>query len=102
MIQNDEPSFPIHLIEKDSYLLELSRYIHLNPVKAGMVEKPQDYPHSSYKSYVETKEDEFVVNELILDMMSKKRKLALAKYRSFVEGINMEFYGMVLKGFLFR
>jgi len=40
------------LVDVDSYLLELSRYIHLNPVKAGIVEKPQDYPYSSYKSFI--------------------------------------------------
>lgn len=38
------------LIDHDSYLLELSRYIHLNPVKAGMTEKPEDYAFSSYAS----------------------------------------------------
>ena len=32
------------LIEKDAYVLETSRYIHLNPVRANMVEHPQDYP----------------------------------------------------------
>lgn len=31
------------LVDKDNYLLELSRYIHLNPVRAGIVEKPEDY-----------------------------------------------------------
>ena len=36
------------LIEEDSYFLEVSRYIHLNPVKAGMVKKPIDYQYSSY------------------------------------------------------
>ena len=40
------------VIEKDSYLLELSRYIHLNPVRANMKERPEDYPHSSYLEYV--------------------------------------------------
>ena len=38
------------LIDRDSYLLELSRYIHLNPVRAKLVEKPQDYPYSSYSA----------------------------------------------------
>jgi len=82
--------FKAILIEKDNYLLELSRYIHLNPVKAGMVEKPQDYPHSSYKSYIETKDDELVYRELILGMMSKKIKQALSQYRNFVEGVNVD------------
>ena len=78
------------LVQKDDYLLALSRYIHLNPVKAGIVEKPQEYPHSSYKSYTETKDNEFVYRELILSMMSKRRKLAFPKYRTFVEGVNID------------
>ena len=78
------------LIQKENYLLELSRYIHLNPVKAGMVEKPQGYPHSSYKSYTETRDDEFVYRALILNMMSEKKKLALSKYRNFVEGVKVD------------
>ncbi len=39
------------LIEDDSYFLEVSRYIHLNPVKAGMVGKPADYEYSSFGIY---------------------------------------------------
>ncbi|MGD9591804.1 MAG: transposase [Candidatus Berkiella sp.] len=40
------------LIDDDSYLLQVSRYIHLNPVEALVCEKPIDYPWSSYKYYV--------------------------------------------------
>ena len=40
------------LVEEGAYLLELSRYIHLNPVRAGVVEKPEDYGHSSLADYV--------------------------------------------------
>jgi len=39
------------LIDADSYLLELIRYIHLNPVRAGMVRSPEEYPWSSHSSY---------------------------------------------------
>ena len=40
------------LIEDDRYFLEVSRYIHLNPVKAGMVREPLSYEYSSYGLYV--------------------------------------------------
>lgn len=43
------------LVEKDEYAGELSRYIHLNPVRAKIVERPEDYEWSSYRSYIETK-----------------------------------------------
>ncbi|MCK9605913.1 MAG: transposase [Methylomonas sp.] len=38
------------LVEKDSYLLELSRYVVLNPVRAGMVNDVADWPWSSYRA----------------------------------------------------
>ena len=40
------------VVEADQYALELSRYIHLNPVRAGIVEAPEHYRWSSYSSYV--------------------------------------------------
>lgn len=38
--------------EADSYALELSRNIRLNPVRAKLTEKPEDYSWSSYHSYI--------------------------------------------------
>jgi hypothetical protein len=40
------------LVEKDGYLLELARYVVLNPVRAGMVARPEDWPWSSYRAMV--------------------------------------------------
>ncbi|MFT7880917.1 MAG: hypothetical protein ABXS91_11055, partial [Sulfurimonas sp.] len=40
------------VVEEDRYLLQLMRYIHKNPVKAGIVESPGDYPWSSYNAYM--------------------------------------------------
>jgi len=40
------------LVDIDEYAQELSRYIHLNPVKTGMVEKPEQYRWSSYQDYI--------------------------------------------------
>jgi len=39
-------------VDKDNYLLELVRYIHLNPIRAGRVVKPEQYRWSSYKEYL--------------------------------------------------
>jgi REP element-mobilizing transposase RayT len=38
------------LVDKEAYLLELSRYVVLNPVRAGMVESPEQWPWSSYRA----------------------------------------------------
>ena len=45
------------LILNDRYFLEVSRYIHLNPVKAGMVREPAAYEYSSYGAYAPCDED---------------------------------------------
>ena len=74
------------LVDVDSYLLELSRYVHLNPVKVKMVSRPEDYPYSSYKSYISSwKKDALVHNDVILGMLSKEKKIAKKSYKAFVE-----------------
>jgi REP element-mobilizing transposase RayT len=40
------------LVDQDAYALELSRYLHLNPVRAGISQRPADYAWSSYRNYV--------------------------------------------------
>lgn len=42
------------LVDDDRYLLQVSRYIHLNPVEAGLIECPLNYPWSSYSTYFNT------------------------------------------------
>jgi len=37
------------LVDKDNYFLAVDRYIHLNPVRAGMVQRPEDFRWSSYR-----------------------------------------------------
>ena len=41
------------LIDRESYLLECGRYVELNPVRAGLVREPREYPWSSYRAYAE-------------------------------------------------
>ena len=43
-----EGRYKASIVEEESYLLSCYRYIELNPVRAGMVERPEDYPWSSY------------------------------------------------------
>jgi putative transposase len=40
------------LVDADSYLLRVNRYIHLNPVVEGLVSSPAAYPYSSYRAYL--------------------------------------------------
>lgn len=73
------------LVDKDSYLLELSRYLHLNPVRAKIVEKPEDYPHSSYGSYISDRKEEIVTRHMILSMLSGTGENRGERYKVFVE-----------------
>lgn len=72
------------LVDADSYFLELSRYVHLNPVRANIVPNPEDYPYSSYSTYISNKKGGLVHTDLILGMMSQKRGVAIKRYRGFV------------------
>jgi REP element-mobilizing transposase RayT len=62
------------LVEEDSYLLELVRYIHRNPLRAGMVEMLGDYSWSSHHGYLSTaKAWEWLNKDFILSILSGKR-----------------------------
>ena len=74
------------IVEKDSYLLELSRYVHLNPVRAGYVRRPEEYKWSSYNIYMGNKDDKLVDTKAILRYFkTQDRKDAQLGYRDFVE-----------------
>lgn len=73
------------VVDKDSYLLELSRYLHLNPVRANMVTRPEEYPYSSYGAYIKAVADTRVATATILEMLAAKPGDARRKYKSFVE-----------------
>jgi REP element-mobilizing transposase RayT len=73
------------VVDKDSYLSEVSRYLHLNPVRAGNVHLPEEYLFSSYTSYIKNRKDELLTKDLILGIMHDNRRTAIKKYREFVE-----------------
>jgi putative transposase len=73
------------LVDKDSYLLELARYVVLNPVRAGMVKNAQDWPWSSYRAMIrEAASPPWLQTDWLLGQFSVQRKRAIAKYVDFV------------------
>lgn len=73
------------LVEKDSYLLELSRYVVLNPVRANMVRDAGKWPWSSYRAMIgEQSAPQWLDTEWLLSQFSVQRKRAKAKYKDFV------------------
>ncbi len=74
------------LIEKESYLLELSRYIVLNPVRARMVRSAKDWPWSSYRATAGiVQSHDCLTTDWILSTFGKQRKRAQQHYRDFVQ-----------------
>ncbi|BDV43603.1 transposase [Geotalea uraniireducens] len=87
------------LIEADEYLVELSRYIHLNPVKAGMVEKPEQHKWSSYQGFTgQCKAPEWLKTGFIWGCFATKEAVAQKKYRGFVEDMSGKEYESPLTG----
>jgi putative transposase len=73
------------LIQKEAYLLEVARYVVLNPVRARMVRSPEDYPWSSYRAMVgEDAAPEWLETRAILSAFGRTEADAVAGYRSFV------------------
>jgi REP element-mobilizing transposase RayT len=74
------------IVDKDAYLVTLSRYIHLNPVRANLVDRPENGRWTSYWSYVNGKgSDELVSSEDTLRCFSVRKGDAGRKYKMFVE-----------------
>jgi len=72
------------LIDSDSYLLQVSRYIHLNPVEAKIAKKPEAYPWSSYRAFTGLQSiPDWLETQAVLGMVSQKH--TLNTYKSYVE-----------------
>ena len=88
------------LCQKDQYLLQLIRYIHLNPVRAGMVRSPERYRYSGDHVYLQGKATETIDPATVLSMLGGKQA-----YRRFVqdglsEGHKEEYYAVEDQRFL--
>ena len=72
-------------IEDDRSLLAVIRYIHNNPVKAGLVEKPEQYRWSSYASYLfpHKPEAKMVETAFILSIIANDQKTAIHEFKRF-------------------
>ena len=75
--------FKSEIINNEAYLLEVIRYIHNNPVKAGMVKNSTDYHWSSYNFYITNKDSALVNKELILSIFSNKPEEGINSFIQF-------------------
>ncbi len=91
------------IVDNESYLLELCRYVVLNPVRAHLVAQPQDWKWSSYLPTAgATKPPDYLTIDWILAQFSQRKKRAQELYRQFVmEGMTKETPWKDLQGQIF-
>lgn len=84
--------FTAILVEKEAYLLELCRYVVLNPVRAGIVKHPKEWSWSSYRATAgEERIPEGLTVDWLLGQWGRQRGRAQSAYRQFVrEGIHRQ------------
>lgn len=68
-------------VGSDEYILHLSRYIHLNPVRAKLVYRPEEWEFSSYRSYITDNDEGLVRISVAMNICGGAKE-----YRKFVEG----------------
>ena len=88
------------VVDADEYLMELARYIVLNPVRAKMVERPEEWPWSSYVAMGNRRAaPDWLEVDGMLACFGEKRRAAVTAYRRFVmAGIGRESPWAELKG----
>ena len=60
-----EERFQVIHVDRDEYLLHLCRYIHGNPVKAGLVQSPEDWAYSNYPDWIGLRTGDLVDREFV-------------------------------------
>jgi len=73
------------VVESDSYALELVRYVHRNPLEAGVVDNLQKYQWSTHKIYLsDSKKYKWLHKDYILKLFSKSKPESIRLYKQFV------------------
>ena len=82
--------FKSKLIQKDAYFLEVSRYIHCNPVKAGLAPTPEAYPYSSLGEYMGRRFPAIIKRDKVEKLIDRSVK-GMNNYIKFVRaGVNLD------------
>jgi putative transposase len=78
--------FRDHIVDGQDYLMALTRYVAMNPVRAGLVERPEDWPWSSYRQTVGASANEsFVATQLTLNLFGDDLVLAQSSFAAFLK-----------------
>jgi putative transposase len=80
-----ESRFNSNIVDTDRYFVTVERYIHLNPVRAGMVSKPEDYLWSSYAHRFSGRFANYIDHNTPLEYFGQSRRQQLKEYQIFTE-----------------
>lgn len=75
--------FKSEVVEDLPYLLNVLRYIHQNPLKAGIVGNVSNYKWSSYSEYVGDSKSKIIEKDFILGLFNTDKTLALTHFKKF-------------------
>ena len=88
------------ICDKDKYLLALVRYIHLNPVRAGLAKRPEGYSHSGHGSYLISGTPKVIEAKPILHLLGGKKRYERFVLEGMSERHNEEYYAVEDQRFL--
>ena len=87
------------LVDADSYVLQLVRYIHLNPLKAGLVTHLDQYAWSSHEGYLSSaRKWDWLYRNFVLEMLTPLKSSRISLYREFMGQREDEDLALVLEG----
>lgn len=76
--------FKSQAVGKDAYFIQCGKYIELNPVRKGIVDRPEDYRYSSYKYYVEGQMNRLITTDFIYQEMGRDNITRQKKYQELI------------------
>jgi REP element-mobilizing transposase RayT len=77
--------FKSEVVETDAYLKAVIRYIHRNPLKAGMVERLEDYSWSSFGEFLGLNDAQLVDKDFVLKLFAEDMNQAISNFKTFNE-----------------
>ena len=80
-----EGRYKASLVDSEAFALTCYRYIELNPVRAGMVQHPAEYPWSSYRHNALGHDDQLVTSHYLYNALSDAEETRQARYRALFE-----------------
>ena len=91
------------IVEKHNHLLSLCRYVVLNPLRVGLIKKPEQWRWSSYRATIGlVKRPSFLTVDWVLSQFGGRKRVAMEKYKRFVmERIDKESPWETLRGQIF-